>query len=66
MNYSHITLEAGMVMKKASPVMISFFGRVPGRASKHSRTRVNDGGSYKTSFMDGGSGLQGFPEDVNI
>jgi hypothetical protein len=33
MNYSHITPEAGMVMKKP-PVMIPLSGRVPGRASE--------------------------------
>ena len=44
MNYSRITSEAGMVMKNASGV-ISLSGRVPGRASKPSQTRVdNDGG----------------------
>jgi hypothetical protein len=34
--------------------MISLSGRVPGRASEPSRTRVNDGGGYKTF---GGWGL---------
>ena len=43
MNYSRITSEAGMVMKNASGV-ISLSGRVPGRASEPSRTRVDDGG----------------------
>jgi hypothetical protein len=33
MNYSRITSEAGMVMKRHL-VMISISGRVPGRASK--------------------------------
>jgi hypothetical protein len=47
MNYSRITSEAGMVMKRP-PVMISLFGRVPGRASEPSRTRVDDGGGYET------------------
>ena len=41
MNYSHITSEAGMVMKIASGV-ISLSGRVPGIASEPSRTRVDD------------------------
>ena len=41
MNYSRITSEAGMVMKNASGV-ISLSGRVPGRASEPSRTRVDD------------------------
>ena len=35
-DYSRITSEAGMVMKKP-PVMISPSGRVPGRASEPSR-----------------------------
>ena len=43
MNYSRITPVAGMVMKRPS-VMISLSGRVPGRASEPSRTRVDDGG----------------------
>ena len=43
MNYSHITLEAGMVMKIASGV-ISLSSRVLGRASDPSRTRVDDDG----------------------
>ena len=43
MNYSHISPEAGMVMK-SPPVMISLSDRVPGRASEPSRTRVDDGG----------------------
>jgi hypothetical protein len=47
MNYSRITQEAGMVMKKASgddPL----FGRVPGRASEPSRTRVDVDSGYRT------------------
>ena len=47
MNYSRITSEAGMVMKNASGV-ISLSGRVPGRASEASRTRVDDDGGVKT------------------
>ena len=43
MNYSRITSEAGMVMKNASGV-IFLSGRVPGRASEPSRTRVDDDG----------------------
>ena len=43
MNYSRITSEAGMVMKNASGV-ISLSGRVPGRASEPSRTKVDDDG----------------------
>ena len=43
MNYSRITSEAGMLMKNASGV-ISLSGRVPGRASEPSRTRVDDDG----------------------
>ena len=43
MNYSRITSEAGMVMKNASGV-ISLSGRVPGRASEPSQTRVDDDG----------------------
>ena len=46
MNYSRITPEAGMVMK-SPPVMIPLSGRVPGRASEPSQTRV-DGGGYGT------------------
>ena len=49
MNYSHVTSEAGMVMKNASGV-ISLSGRVPGRASEPSRTRVDDdagGGTFR-------------------
>ena len=47
MNYSRITPEAGMVMKRP-PVMISLSGRVLGTASKHSQTRVNDDGGCGT------------------
>ena len=47
MNYSRITSEAGMVMKNASGV-ISLSGRVPGRASEPSRTRVDDDGGVGT------------------
>ena len=47
MNYSHITSEAGMVMKMP-PAMISLSGRVPGRASEPSRTRVDDDGGVET------------------
>jgi hypothetical protein len=47
MNYSRITPEAGMVMKRP-PVMISLSGRVPGTASEPSRTRVDDDGGYGT------------------
>ena len=36
-----------MVMK-SPPVMIPLSGRVPGRASEPSRTRVDDGGGYGT------------------
>ena len=43
MNYSRITPEAGMVMKRP-PVMISLSGKVPGRAADSSRTRVGEGG----------------------
>jgi hypothetical protein len=35
-----------MVMKKA-PVVIPLFGRVPGRASRPSRSRVDDGGGLQ-------------------
>jgi hypothetical protein len=47
--YSRITPEAGMVMKKASGdvVMIPLSGRVPGRASGPSRSRVDDGGGLQ-------------------
>ena len=41
MNYSRITSEDGMAMKKP-PVVISLSGRVPGRASEPSRD--DDGG----------------------
>ena len=41
MNYSHITSEAGMVMKMP-PAVISLSGRVPGRASEPSQTRIDD------------------------
>ena len=47
MNYSRITSEAGMVMKMP-PAVISLFGRVPGRASEPSRTRVDDDGGVGT------------------
>ena len=47
MNYSRITSEADMVMKNASGV-ISLSGRVPGRASELSRTRVDDDGGVGT------------------
>ena len=47
MNYSRITSEADMVMKNASGV-ISLSGRVPGRASEPSGTRVDDDGGVGT------------------
>ena len=47
-----------MVMK-SPPVMISFSGRVPGRASEPSQTRVDDGGGYET-FRGWGLGCLGF------
>ena len=47
MNYSRITSEEGMVMK-SPPVMIPLSGRVTGRASEPSRTRVDDGSGYGT------------------
>ena len=43
MNYSHITSEAGMVMKMP-PAVISLSDGVPGRASEPSRTRVDEDG----------------------
>ena len=55
MNYSRITPEVGMVMKRP-PVMISLSGRVPGIASEPSRTRVDDDGTAEL-FVDGGSGI---------
>jgi hypothetical protein len=42
-DYSHITPEVGMTMKKASGDD-SLSGRVPRRDSGPSRTRVDDGG----------------------
>jgi hypothetical protein len=45
-DYSHITPEAGMMMKKP-PVVISLSGRVPGRASGPSRSCIDDGGSLQ-------------------
>ena len=45
-NYSHITPEAGMVMKKASGDDLPS-GRVPGRASDPSRSRDGDDGGYR-------------------
>ena len=47
MNYSRITPKEGMVMKRP-PVMIPLSGRVPGRSSEPSRTRVADGGGCGT------------------
>ena len=44
---SCITPEAGMVMKRP-PVMIPLSGRVPGRASEPSRTRVDDDDDCRT------------------
>jgi hypothetical protein len=41
-NYSCITLEAGTAMKKASGYD-SLSGRMPGRASRPSWTRVDNG-----------------------
>jgi hypothetical protein len=43
MNYSRITSEAGMAMKKP-PVTIPLSGRVPGRGAGPSRARVDGGG----------------------
>ena len=60
-DYSHITAEAGMAMKKP-PVMISPSGRVPGRASEPSRTRVVDdggGGTFRGILL----GCLGFSRD---
>jgi hypothetical protein len=48
-DYSYITLEAGMVMKKASGV-IPLSGRVSGRAFGPSRSRVDDGGGLQYVF----------------
>ena len=42
-DYSRITPEAGMMVQMPS-VMIPLSDRVPGRATKPSRTRVGDGG----------------------
>jgi len=61
MNYSCITLKVGMVMKKP-PVMISPSGKVPGRASKPSRTRVDDDGGVGT-FCGIVLGYLGFSRD---
>ena len=47
MNYSHITSEAGMAMKNP-PVVISLSGRVSGRVSEPSQTRVDDDGGVGT------------------
>ena len=63
MNYSRITLEAGMVMKNASGV-ISLSGRVPGRASEPSRTRVDDDGGVGT-FREIVLRYLGFPVSRN-
>jgi hypothetical protein len=50
MNYSRITLEAGMMMKKASndDSPLQHGAGLPGRASECSQTRVDDGGGYRT------------------
>jgi hypothetical protein len=49
MNYSRITLEAGMMKKKAfgddSPLRHG--AGLPRRASECSRSRVDDGGGYR-------------------
>jgi hypothetical protein len=45
-DYSHITPEATMVMKKAS-AGIPLSGRVSGRASGPSQSRVDDGGGLQ-------------------
>ena len=47
MNYSHITPEAGMVMR-IPVVMITLSGRVSRKATEPSRTRVDDDGGYRT------------------
>ena len=60
-DYSRITSEAGMVMKKP-PVMISLSGRVPGRASEPSRTRVGVDGGVRT-FRGILLGYLGFSRD---
>jgi len=61
MNYSRITSEAGMVMKKP-PVTISLSGRVPGRASEPSRDGFGDGGRDGT-FRGFWLGCLGFSRD---
>ena len=61
-NYSRITPEAGMVMK-SPPVMIPLSGRVPGRASEPSRTRVADGGGCGT-FRGWRLGYLGFSQGM--
>ena len=48
-----------MVMKRP-PVMISLSGRVPGKASEPSRTRVDDGGGCRT-FLGWRLGYLEFP-----
>ena len=58
MNYSRITSEVGMVMKRP-PVMISLSGRVPGRASEPSWARVGDGG-HDGTFRGWRLGYLGF------
>ena len=61
-NYSHITPEAGMVMKM-SPVTIPPSGRVLERAPEPPEM-----GSVMAAttelFVDGGLGIQGFPEKM--
>jgi hypothetical protein len=47
MNYSHITPEAGMAMKRASGDNFPLC-QVTGRASESSRTRIDDDGGYRT------------------
>ena len=58
MNYSRITPEVGMVMK-SPPVMIPLSGRVLGRASEPSQTRVDDGGGSEY-VLDERLGVLGF------
>ena len=62
MNYSRITSEAGMMMNMPLAV-ISLSGRVPGKASEPSRTRVDDDGGGET-FCGIVLGYLGFPRGV--
>ena len=62
MNYSRMTSDVGMAMSMP-PAMISPSGRVPRRASESPKMGSAMAAAAEL-FVDGGSGIQGFPEKM--